>query len=103
MKIYTSFNEWASAAIVACKEMGRAIYLCANVFASAIASPIYFVWSKIRDFSVREPIAFAIIFILFAAMSYGWLGTYMNMKRQIVSAQHKVDSISYKTSIRMAR
>ncbi len=101
--LYPSFREWFDDVVLARKITCWAIYLCINSIVSAIASIIYYVWSAIRDFSKREPVAFFIVFIIIATMSYGWAITFIQMQGKIVRTQDMLDSISYKTSIRLAR
>lgn len=101
--IYTSFKEWFEDAIQARKMICWASYLCVNAILSAVVSSIYYIWRAIRDFYKREPIAFFIVFAVVVILSYGWLITYVQMRGKVVRAQDMLDSISYKTSIRMAR
>ena len=109
--LYSSFDEWRNDTMQALGMLCYAsylffnsiIYLFLNAIIVAIASAFFYVWKTVRDFRKREPVAFFVVFIVFALMAFGWLITYVQMQGKIVRAEDMLDSILYKTSIPMVR
>ena len=101
--IYYSAKEWLVDVSNTMMALGLALLSLLFVVLSPFVSLVWIAWCKIKAFIDREPIAFAIVFALVMSMSYGWLGTYVHLRKQVVATQHRLDSISYKTSVRLAK
>ena len=96
--LFTSFADWRKSMYIHFLQLWDSLAGLFLDIVFGIASLFLWMYNKVASFCRREPVAAALIAIVFLCMTFGWLYTFVTEREAAVSAQHVADSLSYDLS-----
>lgn len=96
--LFSSFADWRKSMYIHFLQLWDSLAGLFLDIVFGIASLFLWMYKKVCAFCRREPVAAALIAIVFLCMAFGWLYTFVTEREAAVSAQHVADSLSYDLS-----